>query len=54
MNFLKMLVSTLNSPWLLRDNRLKLRVLFFLNANFSKYSRAEWVNDAETRMKFND
>ena len=35
MNFLKMLVLTLNSCQFLRYNRLKLRFLFFLNANFS-------------------
>ena len=41
MNFLKMLVLTLNSHYLWRYNCLKLR--FFLNVSFLKYSRAEWV-----------
>ena len=43
MNFLKRLVLTLNSRYLWRYNRLKLKLpfLFFLNTNFSKYSRAE-------------
>ena len=49
MSFLKMLVLTLNSPQLLRYSRLKLLfLLFFLNANFSKYSRAEWVKHTLT------
>ena len=42
---LKMLVLTLNSSQLLRYNRLKLSFLFFLNANFLKYSRADWVKE---------
>ena len=36
-------VSSLNLPQSLRYNRLKLNFLFFLNANFSEYSRVEWV-----------
>ena len=43
MDVLKILVSTLNSPELLRYNRLKLCFLLFFNVNFSKCSRAEWV-----------
>ena len=50
MNFLKMFVSTQNWPELLRGDRLKLHVLFFFNATFSKYSRAEWVNFFENRF----
>ena len=47
MSFLKMLVLNLNSPHLLRYNRLKLLLLFFLNASFLKYSGTEWVKCCE-------
>ena len=45
MNFLKMLVLTLTLRQLWRYIRLKLmlRFMFYLNANFSKSSRVEWV-----------
>ena len=36
-------VSSLNLHQSLRYNRLKLHFFFFLNVNFSKYSRAKWV-----------
>ena len=51
MSFLKMLVLTLNSSQLLIYSRLKLR-FFFLNANFSKYFRAEWVKKHSREMSF--
>ena len=39
-----MFILALNSPQLLRENRLKLHFFFFfLNTNFSKYPRAEWI-----------